>query len=217
MVQSHVIFQALLVALSGVLAPGSLLIMLLLFSGHHAPLSGLGYLTGYFVGYLAIGAAYIWGVEIGPEGASFQSYAFIGLGILLLFFALKNLMGKKSSESGNGFLARTTNLSAGKALGLGLLVTGLNVKNLALFLSALAIAAGSMSSTFEKIGLVMGVTMVFCSALYVPPAVYFLFPETSQATLGKMRKFVERHQRSIMAVALPVFGLFFLMKGMAGL
>ena len=171
-----VLVQSLLLAAGGILSVGSItLVILLLLSDRGLP-NGLGYALGYTGAYTLIG---ITSVLVGyqatgshsGERSTFVPILLLILGLILLFIAQNNWRKPPSepgSESGFRFFAIVDRATPGKTFALGMLVTVVNVKNLAIFISAISVVHLSSLSVVEKVIAAVLVALVFCLSVIVP-------------------------------------------------
>ena len=103
------------------------------------------------------------------------------------------------------------------AAGLGVALSALNPKNLALAVSgAVSIASNDLGSAQTVVCVVLFV--VIGSLLVVGPVVAFLVRGQAMAgPLGRLKDFMQLHNAAIMTVLLGVLGLSNLGKGLGGL
>ena len=218
-----VLVQSLLLASAGLLSVGSITIIILLLMSEHGFRKGLAYMLGYVGGYMLIGVSvvlvgYMVAENNSGESGGFMPILFVILGLLLLFLAQRNWRKQPVETSGNPRLFRLIDkITPPKAFALGAVITAINFKNLALFLTAVSIPLLSDLPLPSKIFIVLLDALVFCTAVIVPVLVYILFPKRSDQFLSWIKHTLETHSRSI-GIWLPVvFGLLFLIRGISGL
>ncbi|MDX1414725.1 MAG: GAP family protein [Candidatus Promineifilaceae bacterium] len=218
-----VLAQSLVLAAAGLFSVGSITIIILLLMSEQGLRNGLAYLLGYVGGYMLIGLAVVLvGYRVAEnssgESSRFMPLLFVILGLLLLFLAQRNWRQPPAKNSENPrLLMLVDKITPPKALALGALVTVINFKNLALFLSAVSIPLLSELPLPAKMIIVSLDALVFCAAVILPVLVYILFPTRSDQFLNGIKRALERHSRPI-GIWLPlIFGLLFLIRGISGL
>jgi threonine/homoserine/homoserine lactone efflux protein len=108
-------------------------------------------------------------------------------------------------------------VSPGKALGLGLLLDGLNPKNLLLTIGAAAgLAQLGLSTTDAVVSLI--VFVVVASLTIAAPVVYYLLGgEHAKAALDELKGWLAVHNAAVMTVLFLVLGVDLIAKGLAPL
>ena len=97
------------------------------------------------------------------------------------------------------------------------MISVINFKNLALFLTALSVVIMSDLFLTEKIFITLLVVLVFCLSVIIPIVIYIAFPKRANDLLNSIRQFLNRHSRAIGIWAPLVFGLILLIKGVTDL
>lgn len=218
-----VLVQALAIASGGMVSVGSILIVLLLLSTKHGPRNAKAYTGGYILAYACIGmVTFIVGQKVTVSGGGGGSYIgsilYALMGCLFLFFAVKRWRSPASKDDGPPkFLQKLHAFEPKKSFTFGLMISCLNFKNLAIFLSAVSTLSAVRMSLLEGGLSVVLITIVFCSTLILPIGIYYLIPERSEELLGKMKRGLEEHSRMLSIVILTLFGVLFLLKGTRGL
>ncbi len=217
------LIQSLVLASTGLLSVGSITIVILLLISKRDWKNGLAYALGYTAAYTFIGiAVVVLGYRASENG---EGEASILIPILLLIFgtiliwvALKNWRKPKSEEEKESrFLTMIDGITAPKAFGFGAMVTVINFKNLALFMSALSVVILSELVLTEKIIITLLVALVFCLSVIIPVLIYVLFPKRSTDLLKAIKDGLNKYSRPI-GIGLPLFfGFVFLMKGITEL
>lgn len=217
------LFQSLILASGGIVSVGSITIVILLLISDRGWRNGLAYMLGYVGTYMLIGIAvvllgYNTTENNSSEPSSIWSILFFILGILLLWVTLRNWRKSPAEDKKPPRLFATLDkITPVKAFAFGALVTVINVKNLAIFLSAVSVLLLSDLLLPSKIIIVLIVVLVFCSSVIVPVIIYVSFPENAYDRLNQMKHTLETHSRPIGIWVPLIFGLIFLIKGVTGL
>ncbi len=216
-----VLIQSLILAASGLLSIGSITLVILLLISDRGWKNGLGYALGYTTAYTVIGMGTVLaGYRATGGGPAKPSLVFpvvmVALGGLLLWLAIRNWRKPPSDEKKpNRFFAIVDTITPLKAFGFGALVTVINFKNLALYLSAVSVIILSSLPLPQKLTIAALVALVFCLSVIIPVLVYLSAPRRAAETLGAFKFFLERHSRAI-GIWLPlIFGIILIMKGLS--
>jgi threonine/homoserine/homoserine lactone efflux protein len=218
-----VLVQSILLASSGILSLGSITLVILLLISDRGWHNGLAYMLGYFSAYSLIGVAVAsagyqaTGNSTGEQGIA-ASILQIVLGIMLILLSLRNWR-KPVSESNQQprFFSIVDKITPAKAFSFGAMVTVINFKNLALFLSALSVVIYSPLLIAQKVIITLSVTFVFCLSVIIPVFIYASFPKRANVVLNGIKQTLEKHSRPI-SIWLPlIFGNLFLIRGLTSL
>ena len=220
-----VLIQSLILASGGIVSVGSITLVILLLISDKGWRNGLGYMLGYTISYSLIGIAVILvgfnATDNNPgEPGIFLPVLFIILGTVLLWLTQRNWR-KPAIEPENkppsrlfAFIDKTT---PPKAFAFGAMVSVVNFKNLAIFLSAISVVhLSSLDLTFKLVNSVL-VTLVFCLSVIIPVLIYVLFPKRSNEILNWIKRTIETKSRAIGIWVPLVFGLIFLLRGITQL
>ncbi len=218
-----ILLQALILASGGIVSIGSITIVILLLISDRGWRSGVAYMLGYVGGYTLIGVAAVWaGTAVAANGSglagSGSSILLIALGLVLLWLGGCSWRNPPAaSEAPPRLLAIVDRITPVRAFGFGALVTLINFKNLAIFLSAVSVPLLSDLPLPRQLVVVLLVVFVFCLSVIGPVAIYALFPRQAARWLNGIKQALETHRRPI-GIWLPlVFGLIFLIRGLSGL
>lgn len=218
-----VLVQSIILASSGILSIGSITLVILLLISDRGWHNGLAYMLGYFSTYCLIGVAV---VSAGYQATSSSTgeqgivlpFLLIVLGTLLIWLSLRNWR-KSASESNKQprFFSIVDKITPAKAFSFGAMVTVINFKNLALFLSALSVVIISPLLITQKVIITLSVAFVFCLSVIIPVFIYIVFPQRANMVLNRIKQTLEAHSRPI-GIWLPlIFGGLFLMRGLTSL
>jgi threonine/homoserine/homoserine lactone efflux protein len=209
-------------ASGGILSVGSITIVILLLISDQGWRNGLAYMLGYVGSYTLIGVSVVWmGYTVAEinsrEAGNFLPLLFITLGLLLLWLAQRNWR-KPPSENNKSprLLTILDKITPPKAFAFGALVTILNFKNLAIFLSAVSIPLVSDLPLPSKIIIVLLDVLIFCAAVIMPVLIYILFPNQADKILSRIKQALETYSRPITIWVPLFFGLIFLIRGITG-
>lgn len=218
-----ILVQSLLLAASGLLSVGSITLVILLLLSDRGWRSGLGYALGYFAAYSVIGVAVVaLGYRASANGSDepglFFPIALLVLGALLLWLAGRNWRKPPAANpEPPRFFRIVDDITPLKAFGFGALVTVMNVKNLALYMTAVSVPLLSPLPIAQKITITLADALVFCLSVLIPVLIYVAVPRRARETLLAFRGMLERNGRAI-GIWLPlVFGLIFIIKGASSL
>jgi threonine/homoserine/homoserine lactone efflux protein len=218
-----VLLQSLLLASSGLLSVGSITLVILLLISDRGWRNGLGYALGYISAYTLIGVSVVLlGYQAETNNSSEPSLFFpillIVFGSLLLWLAFRNWRKPVSDEQEEPrFFSIVDKITPPKAFGFGAMVSVINFKNLALFLTALSVVILSTLPITEKIIITLLAVLVFCLSVIIPILIYLAFPKRAKEILNGIKQYLNRHSRPIGIFAPLLFGLIFLIKGITGI
>ena len=137
-------------------------------------------------------------------------------GSVLIWLAIHNWMKPVQNEKKeNRFFAMVDKITPVKAFTFGLVVTVINVKNLALFLSALSLIVQSGLPITDKLFIMVISVFVFCLSVIIPLGIYILFPHHRNDLLNGIRNRLEHYSRPI-SIWIPItFGSILLVMGVS--
>jgi threonine/homoserine/homoserine lactone efflux protein len=220
-----VLIESLLLASGGIVSVGSITLVILLLISERGWRNGLGYMLGYTTAYTLIGITIIFfGYSATEKNAGepslFMPILFIILGSLLIWVTQRNWRNPEVAPEDKQpprlftFVDKTT---PPKAFAFGAMISVVNFKNLAIFLSAISVVHLSDLDLSFKIINTLLVALVFCLSVIVPVLIYISFPQGAAERLGNLKQYLETNSRSI-GIWLPLlFGLLFLLRGITGL
>jgi len=218
-----VLIQALVLASAGLLSIGSITLVILLLISDRGWRNGLCYALGYTSAYTLIGVSVVVlgyrTTENNTAGSSlFLPILLMILGTLLLLLALRNWRKPVSENKEEPrFFSIVDKITPPKAFGFGAMISVVNFKNMALFLTALSVVILSDLSITEKIFITLLVVPVFCLSVIIPVTIYISFPKRAKDLLNSIKQFLNHRSRPIGIWAPFVFGLLLLIKGVTEL
>ncbi|MET1060739.1 MAG: GAP family protein [Nocardioides sp.] len=115
------------------------------------------------------------------------------------------------------WMAAIDRMTAGKALGLGALLSAANPKNLTLCLAGGAIIGGTDLSTTDTVVVLVVFVVIASSSVVVPVLAFLLAHDRMQEPLDDMRRWLTANNATVMSVLLLVIGVAILGKGLGGL
>jgi threonine/homoserine/homoserine lactone efflux protein len=142
------------------------------------------------------------------------------LGLFLIFVAYRDW--KKRPKPGEipempKWMSSIDSFTAGKALGMGVLLSGVNPKNLALILSAgVAIAAAGLTASETIIVLIIFI-VIACISVATPVIAYLVLGEKAESTLNSWKAWLIQNNAAVMTVVFLLFGVKLLADGLGAL
>ena len=142
-----VLLQSLALASGGIFSVGSILLTILLLISNRGWHNGLGYMLGYTIAYSVIGLTIVLlefnaSTDNENERGLFAPILFIVMGTLLLWLTIRNIRKPKTdsdNETSSRLFSIVDKATPLKSFGFGLMVSVVNFKNLAIFLSAISV------------------------------------------------------------------------------
>ncbi len=199
-------------------------VILMLFT-QHARSTSLGFLVGWILGVAVVTIAVVFLSDsvqqaTGSSESSMYGIVHLILGILLLLAAFRNW--KKRPQPGEEvavpkWMSSIDSMTAGKALGLGVLLSAVNPKNLALLVAGgVSIASAGLDSTQLIIAIVIFI-MLACCSVAAPVIVFLVMGDKATPTLTSWKSWLINNNAAVMTIVLLVFGVAVLSKGIGAL
>jgi len=199
-------------------------VILMLFSGR-ARQNSLVFTLGWIVGIVAamtilVGVASTQDLSTGGQPSDTSSWIKLILGLLLLAAAVgqwrkRPKVGEEATTP--AWMARIDTLKPGAALGLGVLLSALNPKNLLLIAGgAVAIADADLGST-DTVVAVAVFTIIGACTVAVPTLAYLIMGSRVQPALDGAKAWLSANNATVMAVLLLVIGVSLFGKGVGAL
>jgi len=214
--------EVLTFAVGVAISPVPIIAVILMLFSQRARVNGPLFLLGWVLALAIVsGVAYILADQgdIATSTGSSDAVAWgkILFGVLFLLLAVRQWRSKPAPGSEPEmptWMAGIDAFSPAKALVLGLLLAGVNPKNLLLTLAAaVGLAQLGLSTTDAVVSLVIFV--VVASLTIAGPVVYYVVGGASaKATLDSMKSWLAVHNAAVMAVLFVVFGVDLIAKGL---
>jgi threonine/homoserine/homoserine lactone efflux protein len=221
----HGISAILTFAVGVAISPVPIIAVTLMLFSQRARVNGLIFLLGWVVALAVVsGIAYLAADQANAATDSTTSdtiaWGKIVFGVLFLLLAARNWRSRPAPGTEPEmpkWMAGIDALKPAKALGLGLLLAGVNPKNLMLAAAAGAALAALGLSTANAVGSLI-VFIVVASLTIAAPVVYFLLGgDDARARLDEMKNWLALHNNAVMAVLFLVFGAKLIADGLAPL
>ena len=195
-------------------------VILMLFSAR-AKVNGPAFLVGWMLALAAVSsAAYALAVQGNAATSSTASdtiaWGKIVFGILLLVLAARDWRNRPAQDAQPKmpkWMVSVDTLSPGKAVGLAVLMAGVNPKNLILTIAAAVGLAQLGVSTSEAIVALIVFVVLGSISIAGPVAYYFIGGERAKAKLASLKDWLANHNAAVMTVLLVIFGVDLIAKG----
>lgn len=221
---SAVLVDLLPLLVGAALLPAWIIIVLFLLRGERGILKAAAFVLGAMGVRLVQGVLFgmVFGTavdEYGEESANvIAATLLLVVGILLLFAAVKKWRREPDPDASppgwKEFLRLATPV---KALGMGVLLMMVAVKQWVFTLSAIAIIEQGALSRSGNIVAYLIFTLAAQSLMLLPVLVTAVTPARAEEWLRTLEQWLERHERVITIGASLIFGVWFLWKGVTGL
>lgn len=206
------------------ISPVPIIAVILMLFSQRARINGPLFMAGWMVALaLVSGLAYYAAVAGGGSTSSSTdsaiSWGKILFGVLFLLMAVRTWRNRPAPGDEAPmpkWMAGIDDLKPGKALAFGLLLAGVNPKNLMLSLAAGAGLAALGVSTSEAVGSLVVFVAVGSLTIAGPVVYYLLGGDKAKTSLNELKGWLAAHNDAVMAVLFLVFGADLISKGLAG-
>lgn len=187
--------------------------------------NGLAFLLGWVLALAVVGAfvVFVLGASAtagNGEPETWASVLTLVFGVLLLLMAIKQFNGRPQAGEEPpmpGWMETIDSFTAVKSVGFGLLLAGVNPKNLLLIVGAgVTIASAGLSNGDDFIAMAIFVVIATIGPA-IPVAIYFFGGEKAAGTLAGLKAWMSHNNAVIMAVILLVIGVKLIGQGIGGL
>jgi threonine/homoserine/homoserine lactone efflux protein len=213
--------EVLTFAIGVAISPVPIIAVILMLFSQRARVNGPVFLLGWVLALGVVSTAVYVISDQGNAATSTNasdaiSWGKIVLGVLLLLLAVRNWRTRPAPGAEPEmpkWMAGVDTLTPGKALGLGVLLAGVNPKNLMLAAAAAAgVAQLDLSTSDAVVSLI--VFVVVGSITIAGPIVYYLLGgEHAKTELDSLKEWLSTHNAAVMAVLFLVFGVDLIAKG----
>lgn len=202
------------------ISPVPIIAVILMLFSKAAKVNSISFLVGWIIGLLAAGmivlALGISSSDGAPSTAS--GWIKVAIGALFVVLGVKQWKGRpKKGETATtpGWMSSIDDFSAAKAFGVGVLLSGVNPKNLGLTIAAAATVGGAGLSSGDEI-IVMIVFVVIASLTVAAPVVLnLILGSKAEHTLTEMKEWLIDNNATVMSVLFVVLGAKVLGAGIA--
>jgi len=215
------ISEVLTFAIGVAISPVPIIAVILMLFSQRARVNGPVFLLGWVLALGAVSSVvYVVSDQSNAATSSTTSDAIswgkIVLGVVLVLLALRNWRSRPAlgeEPDMPKWMTGVDTLSPGKALGLGLLLAGVNPKNL--FLAAAAGAGlAQLGLPTSDVVVSLMVFVVVGSVTIAGPVVYYLLGgQNAKIELDSLKDWLSMHNAAVMTVLFLVFGVALIAKG----
>jgi hypothetical protein len=219
------ISEVLTFAVGVAISPVPIIAVILMLFSARARLNGPVFLAGWVVA-LALVSTIVYVVSDSSDAATSSgasdtiSWGKIVLGVLFLLLAARQWKHRPApgvEPEMPKWMAGIDTLSPGKAFGFGLVLAGVNPKNLILTLGAAAGLAQLGLSTTDAVVSIAVFVIVGTLTIAGPVLYYLVGGEHAKAKLDELKGWLATHNAAVMAVLFIVFGVDLIAKGIPSL
>jgi threonine/homoserine/homoserine lactone efflux protein len=207
------------------LSPVPIVAVVLMLATPGGRTNGLTFVAGWIVGLAVVGTIVLLvssGADATDQGepATWVGVVKLALGVLLLLVGLRTWRSRPRGDAEGklpGWMRTIDTFTPVKALGMGVLLSGVNPKNLLIVVGAgAAIAATGISAGQQAVALAVFIVLGTVGP-GLPVGIYLAMGQRSKQVLDDLRDWMAGHNAVIMAVLMLVIGFKLLGDGIAGL
>ncbi|HEY1716277.1 MAG TPA: GAP family protein [Solirubrobacteraceae bacterium] len=207
------------------ISPLPIIAVVLMLATSRGRVNGPAFLLGWVAGLAILGTVVLLvssGADASSNGApaTWVSVLKLVLGAAGLLGAAAQWRGRPKGDAPPAlpkWMSAIDQLGAGKALGMGALLSSLNPKNLLITVGAAAgIAQTGISAGEQAVALAIFV-LIASLGVGAPVAIFFLMGERAAKLLAEMKDWMGAHNAAIMAVLFLVLGTKLIGDGISGL
>ena len=219
------IAEVLTFAIGVAISPVPIIAVILMLFSRRAKVNGPVFLAGWVLALVVVsGVVYAisdaGSVDTSSGASDSVSWLKIVFGVLFLFLAFRQWRSRPAPGSDPAmpkWMQGIDGFTPAKAFGIGVLLAGVNPKNLLLTAgAATGLAELGLSTTDAVVSIV--VFVIVGSLTIAGPVVYYLAGgEGAKTRLDEMKGWLAAHNAAVMAVLFVVFGVDLIAKGLAPL
>ena len=211
-------------ALGVAISPVPIIAVILMLLAPRARAASVAFLLGWVVGVTVV--VVVVTLVVDPVDSSepddpstFSSVLKLVLGALFLLLALRSWRSRPRAGQAPempSWMSAITDFNATEALGLGLLLSAVNPKNLVMCIAAGAAIGGAAEDTSEAVVAIVVFVVIASASIAVPVIGFLLAQERMRQPLDELRQWLTAHNSIVMTVLLLVLGVASIGKGIAG-
>jgi threonine/homoserine/homoserine lactone efflux protein len=194
--------------------PVPIIAVVLLLGSDRGRTKGVAFDLAWFVGLAAVGAIALLlgaGADASDEGepATWANVLLLGLGLLLLAYAVKQWRGRpgEGAEAATpGWMRAIDEFTVAKAGGAGFALSALNPKNVLLTVAAGAEIAEVGLLAGEQVAVLVAFAVLASVGVLAPLALSLALGDRSREPLERLRGWMARNNAVIMAVLFVLIG-----------
>jgi cytochrome c biogenesis protein CcdA len=211
-----VFLQILPLALAAI-APTMIGLVVIFLSDDRGLVKALAFILGKYIVYVLWGvvslelAGHISSTSLGGT-STFSEVIFLIFGLLLLILAMRSFFGEDDPDAPPPkFMTILDKMGPLKLFGVGLVLSLMQFRFIALVLVGAAVIEGARLSTTENLISVLVLALLMVWPMLIPVVVFLVLGEGREAAMKSMRTWLTRNHRMINVV---VFGLLLLILGL---
>jgi hypothetical protein len=193
------------------ISPVPVIAVILMLFTNKATANSLSFLAGWIAGLaIAGGVVLALGLE-GSDGEESTTSGWIKIALAFLLFALAWKQWSSRPRDGEepkmpGWMSAIDSFTAAKAGGLGLVLSGVNPKNLGLTIVAMTTVSSAGLSTGQEIGTLAVFVALASLTVAAPVAINIAMGSKATGTLNSMKEWLTANNNTVMMVLFIVLG-----------
>lgn len=212
-------------AIGVAISPVPIIAVILMLFTQRAQANSLVFLLGWVVGLAGACTLFVWlsgtqDLSTAGEPSTAASWINVVVGVLLLLAALRQWQSRPEpgdEAKGPRWMKRIDALGPGIALGLGVLLSAVNPKNLLLTVKAGVSIGGAGLSAVDEAVAIAGFTLIGSITVALPTIAYVVAGERAKPSLNRAKAWLLLKNAMVTAALLAVLGVALLGNGIAGL
>ncbi|MCI0632402.1 MAG: GAP family protein [Actinobacteria bacterium] len=206
--------EVLPMAVGVALSPIPIVAVVLMLVTPRARANGPAFVLGWLLGLAIVGAVVL--AIAGPmatsdqgEPAAWVDWLKLLLGVLLLLVAIRQWRARPHEGEGVAapkWMGAIDSFGPGKSLGAGVMLAGVNPKNLLLAVGTAAAIARTGISGGEQVVAYAAFAVIGTMGVGAPVVLFFVLGERSREMLDRLKTWMSRNNTTIMAVLCLVIG-----------
>jgi threonine/homoserine/homoserine lactone efflux protein len=194
--------------------PVPIIVVVLLLGSDRGRTKGVAFVLAWCVGLAAVGAIVLLlagGADANDDGepATWANVLLLGLGLLLLMYAVKQWRGRpRAGEEAStpGWMRTLDDFTMAKAGGAGFALSALNPKNVLLVVAAAAEIAEVGLPAHRQTAVLLVFVLIASVGVLTPLVLALALGDRSREPLDKLRGWMARNNAVIMAVLFLLIG-----------